>query len=403
MLCDTTRIWNVTESLKLDFSGGLRPSGYMGPEPGFLATRLSAQLHGTASHMHTLQLPFSSHILVGRKEQGSRRRMASLSLFALLLVVGSDAKGGLVIKATRSMRACVPTGSGLRIAQVNFTNEGRISTRLIAVHERNDWVSDMISWNGVWEMNGPSAFLNGLAHMGNKARLPRPGGTFLDIGANVGYYTLMFADRGDHVIAIEPLYRNRAAIQATLCLNQDIRARVRLVAAALGTSTYSSSGMSCVMRPQVQRNSGNGMLECGLNYTCKSLEPPSVDTLNQRTGMSATLAQWRQLPCDEVQLKPLDAVLAKMNPRNIKVVKIDIEGHECLALDGGRTLFTKYRPKLVMAEWKAAHVAACMRKMAVQYGYIAGTAWGADKNVALWDDSPTKRYAKQRFRNTTPI
>lgn len=326
--------------------------------------------------------------------------MASLSLFAVLVVVGCNAKGGLVIETTWKTRACVSTGSQFRVVQVNFTREGRVSTRLMAVHEKNDWVSDMLAWNGVWEMRGPSDFLLGLDTMGStvERRLPRPGGTFLDIGANIGYYTLMFADRGDYVIAVEPLYRNRAAIQATLCLNQDIRARVRLVAAALGTSEYSSSGMSCVMRPQLQRNSGNGMLECGLNYTCKSPNPPSVDTLSKRTGMSVTLAQWRRLPCDEVPLKPLDAVLAEMGPRNIKIVKIDIEGHECSAIEGGQTLFTKYRPTILMAEWKDAHVAACMRKMAGRYGYHAGRAWGSDHNVALWDDDLTIKRSIRSIR-----
>lgn len=280
--------------------------------------------------------------------------------------------------------ACVLAGSGLRIAQVNFTG-GRISPRRIAVHERNDWVSDMIAWHGVWEMNGPSAFLNGLARVGRDVRLPRPGGTFLDIGANVGYYTLMFANRGDYVIAIEPLARNRAAIQATLCLNPDLVPRVRIVAAALGTST--ESGWQCVMRPQVRRNRGNGMLECGRNYTCSSPEPPSADTLTQRTGMSITLAQWRQLPCDKVPLKSLDAVLAEIKPPNVKTVKMDIEGHECVALKGGQTLFTDYRPRLLLAEWKAAHVEACMRKLAARHGYVRGKVWGADRNVALWDDA----------------
>jgi len=281
--------------------------------------------------------------------------------------------------------ACVPSGSGLRIAQVNFTYGDRVSTRLMAVHRRNDWVSDMIAWHGAWEIRGPSEFLNGLARIARRVRLPRPGGTFLDIGANVGYYTLMFADRGDRVIAIEPMVRNRAAIQTTLCLNPDLRARVRIVAAALGTSADGSKGVSCVMRPQVQRNRGNGVLECGRNHTCRSPEPPSADLLTQRTGMSVTLAQWRQLPCEEVPLKPLDAVLAELNPANVNTVKVDIEGQECSALDGGESIFTIYRPRLLVAEWKAAHVASCMRKLAIRHGYVHGEVWGADKNVALVD------------------
>ena len=308
--------------------------------------------------------------------------------------------GGLAIDPSTTLRTsvCAPVGSGLRIARVNFTHGDRVSTRLMAVHERNDWVSDMIAWHGMWEIRGPSELLNGLARIGRRVWLPRPGGTFLDIGANVGYYTLMFADRGDRVIAIEPLVSNRAAIQATLCLNPDLRARVRIVAAALGTSADGSNGVSCVMRPQVQRNRGNGMLECGRNHTCSAPEPPSADLLTQRTGMSVTLAQWRQLPCEEVPLKPLDAVLAELKPANVKTVKMDIEGHECLALDGGQTLFTIYRPKLLVAEWKAAHVAACMRKLAIRHGFLYGNVWGADKNVALWDDDRggSGRHAKQK-------
>ena len=293
--------------------------------------------------------------------------------------------------------ACVPIGSGLRVAQVNFTYADRTSSRLMAVHERNDWCSDMIKWHGWWEIRSPQEFLNGLTRIGRHVRLPRPGGTFLDIGANIGYYTLMFADRGDRVIAIEPLFRNRAAMQATLCLNPDLRAHVSIVAAALGTQDDVANGVSCVMRPQKQRNLGNGMLECGRNHTCRSPEPPSMDLFTGRTGMSVTLAQWRQLPCEEVPLRTLDAVLAELKPSYLKTVKMDVEGHECLALDGGDTIFTVYRPRLVVAEWKAAHVAACMRKLAIRHGYLYGRAWGADKNVALWDDDRGTKRAKRLF------
>jgi FkbM family methyltransferase len=309
--------------------------------------------------------------------------------------------GGHVIDPSTTLRAsiCVPAGSGLRVAEVNFTQGDRVSTRLMAVHKHNDWVSNMIAWHGWWEIRRPSEFLNGLAGIGRHARLPRPGGTFLDIGANVGYYTLMFADRGDRVISIEPMARNRLAIQATLCMNPDLQARVRIVAAALGTAADVADGVSCVMRPQVQRNLGNGVLECGRNHTCRSPEPPSADTLTQRTGMSLTLAQWRHLPCEEVPLRPLDAVLAELKPASVKTAKIDIEGHECLALAGGESIFTLYRPRLMVAEWKAAHVAACMRKLATRHGYIYGRVWGADKNVALWDDDRGTKRPKRVYES----
>mgnify|MGYP003324106371 CR=1 FL=1 len=50
--------------------------------------------------------------------------------------------------------------------------------------------------------------------------------------------------------------------------------------------------------------------------------------IGQMQDILATLAQWRQLPCDEVPLKSLDAVLAEIKPPNVKTVKMDIEGAE---------------------------------------------------------------------------
>ena len=46
----------------------------------------------------------------------------------------------------------------------------------------------------------------------------QPGMTFIDIGANLGYYSLLFIASGYKVYAIEPFGANRRALQASLCL-----------------------------------------------------------------------------------------------------------------------------------------------------------------------------------------
>ena len=53
---------------------------------------------------------------------------------------------------------CVPIGSGLRVVQVNFTHGERASSRLMAVHDHKDWVSDMLAWHGWWEIRSPQEF-----------------------------------------------------------------------------------------------------------------------------------------------------------------------------------------------------------------------------------------------------
>ena len=41
--------------------------------------------------------------------------------------------------------------------------------------------------------------------------------TLLDIGANVGWFTLALASRGYHVIAFEPFCENRKALKHSIC------------------------------------------------------------------------------------------------------------------------------------------------------------------------------------------
>merc|ERR1719436_1287957 len=88
-------------------------------------------------------------------------------------------------------------------------------------------------------------------------------GTFLDIGANLGYYSLLFAHKGYKVIAVEPMTRNRRAIEASLCLNPDLRGRVTVIPAAL-VAPDEVAGRHCVIRStNLAANIGNGYLKCG--------------------------------------------------------------------------------------------------------------------------------------------
>ena len=49
---------------------------------------------------------------------------------------------------------------------------------------------------------------------------------FLDIGANLGWYSMLFAQAGFDVIAVEAMQRNADAIRSTLCLNPRLSSKV---------------------------------------------------------------------------------------------------------------------------------------------------------------------------------
>src|SRR3989442_12809090 len=64
-------------------------------------------------------------------------------------------------------------------------------------------------WLGIYEPSKQAAV----------GRFTRPGGVFYDLGANVGFYTLLAAKLGAGVVAVEPLPRKLAYLRRHLGLN----------------------------------------------------------------------------------------------------------------------------------------------------------------------------------------
>merc|ERR1719321_2101435 len=93
----------------------------------------------------------------------------------------------------------------------------------MALLQKDDLVSNFVAREGYWEIRDPQEMA---ARSG--AFLPT-GGTLLDIGANLGYYTLLFASKGYKVIAVEPMTHNRVALETSLCINPGLKGLVTIV------------------------------------------------------------------------------------------------------------------------------------------------------------------------------
>ncbi len=149
--------------------------------------------------------------------------------------------------------------------------------------------------------------------------LVRPGWTVYDVGANVGYVTLLLAQavgEQGRVIAFEALPANQTRWQRNTALN-GLEERARLVSAAV-TDTEG---------------------------TTRFLVGPSDDTgkaagsAGRRLRYTAAL----QVPCLSLD----DFVYARGNPPPA-LVKMDIEGGEVLALRGMRRLLREAAPLLLL-------------------------------------------------------
>ena len=149
--------------------------------------------------------------------------------------------------------------------------------------------------------------------------LVEPGMVTYDVGANIGYVTLLLAravgERG-RVFAFEALLSNVERLRANIGFN-GMQARVTVVAAAVGTG-------SAPVRFLVHESGGMGKAEGSAG----------------RAGQYASSITVPGISLDEF-------VYGQGNPPP-QVVKMDIEGGEVLALPGMRRLLAEARPRMLM-------------------------------------------------------
>lgn len=134
-----------------------------------------------------------------------------------------------------------------------------------------------------------------------------PATTVIDIGANVGFFTRLFAHHlsSGHVIAIEPETRNVADLRAMLA-REGLTDRVRVIQAL------------------VTDQMGERLL------TIDPLHPA-----NHHIGLQG-------IPTPSVTLDQV----AESSPSPISLIKIDVQGAEMLVLSGGQKTIGQHKPIL---------------------------------------------------------
>lgn len=147
-------------------------------------------------------------------------------------------------------------------------------------------------------------------------RLLISGGTFFDIGANLGLYTVAMSRNPDtHVFAFEPDAFNYMALKRNIALNE--RHNVILFNMAL--------------------SSAPGLL---------TLELPSTDNLG-RISVRGEFGNGSSRAI--VSSSTIDEVIRFTGIAHIDVLKIDVEGHELEVLRG--LSFDRLAPKHIIAEY----------------------------------------------------
>lgn len=289
------------------------------------------KLQGSIGQMREEHAAFLRAIQVGKSSQ--ERNAASQPETQLDLKAPKPSVKVPTLKASAedgSRQHSRPLVQALDCAQASkspgFRNIRTTQKFYMSIFASGDIVSDGLRKQAWWEFTDVKSLGHGM---------PMPeAGVMLDIGGNLGYWSLSFANAGFQVITIEAMTRNRQAIQSSLCLNPHLQDRLTLVPRAVSSTHFKDSYRCRVQSTSSLQNKGNGFLRCRDKMEFKSCE---------QDGQSSS-------DCEEVPVDTLDNVLEQLNPPRIDFVKIDIEGSECPALEGGMSLISKYRPKFIYIE-----------------------------------------------------
>lgn len=150
-------------------------------------------------------------------------------------------------------------------------------------------------------------------------RHPSPA-VVVDVGANIGYFSLMAASMGHKVYSFEPMNRNVAKLQSSILKNH-LEHKITLIQNAV---TYDSTG-SVTLRATHESNQGNGMIM------------PDV------ASMSGALGQ------DYAHTIRLDDVIRE----DVLLMKIDVEGYEGSVLNGAKSLICNHIVRYIAIEFSS--------------------------------------------------
>lgn len=180
------------------------------------------------------------------------------------------------------------------------------------------------------------------------AAIVLPGEVVYDVGAEVGYFSVMAAtiSRSGPVYAFEPNPANLAILEQTALLNKDLD--LRIVPKAVGDTRQSTSFLTFANKPGVANASLLGRL---------------AEVHSDDLGDTIT-----------VDMVDLDSFSEEATEPD--VIKIDVEGAEALVLRGMRRLLTMKRPKLIIEihNESAQHEAMdCLAKLGYRIHSIGRT------------------------------
>jgi len=248
----------------------------------------------------------------------------------------------------------------------------------IEVYRNNDIVSSSIQ-RYEWESETLLTLNKVYEDYSKKHNLSLSDLTFVDIGANIGWFSLNMAALGVNVLAFEPMEENIKMIRNSLHITKNVKSgvsgRITLYEHGLGTKEE-----TCFLYSD-NFNFGDGHVKCVDNEADLEME----DNYSIR---------------GRVPLKRLDDVIVNTKGMHVVAVKMDTEGYEDNVFEGGTKFFLDGGIDVIISEFvpknivdKGGNPVEFMNKMS-NAGFLVKKHLGQ-----TWDDEYLNRMEMANMTN----
>lgn len=191
------------------------------------------------------------------------------------------------------------------------------------VYKNNDIISTEIIQSENWEGDDTNNLLSALLFYTIINRLKREDVFVLDIGSNIGWYSLFIGKYGYSILAFEPSELNHYILMKNYCLNQELN--VTFIKKGL----YSEE-KNCDFYIN-EENVGDGWV------FCDNINNNKLNNL-KKTG--------------EVLLTKLSNYESFLMNHNLAMIRIDAQGMDGKAIEGGIRLINKYRVPFIFLKFR---------------------------------------------------
>lgn len=188
------------------------------------------------------------------------------------------------------------------------------------VYKDKDVVSNYILRNKYWDPEGSKSMLDTLEFYRRKTKLSIKDIYILDLGANIGWYSLFLGKFGYNLIAFEPSTKNYQIFKKSYCLNQDTNITII-------NKGINIENKNCTLYHPLS-NIGNAYLICD--------EQKLIKTNYYE---------------EKIKLTKLSNYIPFLSNKHLAIIKIDVEGSEGIAFESGIDLIKKYHVPFIHLEF----------------------------------------------------